>query len=99
MVNALRENVTEQLNVYIYGASPAAFQEHVQRLRTVFDQPQFVVDKSMVNPNLTTTTWRWYCYSSDYSLSTQREFLHANMGVMNVQLLRRPERPEDVTTV
>ena len=86
IVNALRENVTEQLNVYVYGSSPSDFQSKLQVLKDAFDLNEFVVTRTLGD-----SVHTWNCYSSDYSLTTQREFMHAKMGLLSVQLLRRPQ--------
>lgn len=85
VVNALRDNVTETLKVYVYGSTHAEFAAAMAELKEAFDQARFAVVKT-VEGQVTT----WSCYSSDYQMSTQREFVHSRMGLLSVSLLRHP---------
>lgn len=89
LVNALRENVTTQVSVWVTGATR---DELVPALRTLCDafgqvrfNAQLVVDgHSQI----------WSCYASDYVVSTQREFMHASRAKIDVNLIRDPHEQE-----
>lgn len=85
-VNAVRGNVTESLKVYVYGATHAEFHARIAALKEVFDQARFTVTKTIEGSAVV-----WSCYSSDYQMTTQREYVHARMGLLSVNLLRHPQ--------
>lgn len=84
-VNALRENVTETLKVYVYGTTHAEFAAAMNALKAAFDQARFTVTKTVEGSAVV-----WSCFSSDYRMSTPREFVHSKMGTLEVSLVRHP---------
>lgn len=84
-VNSLRENLSVPISVYIRGDTAAEFQSGVKRLCDAFDQSTFEVRREIEGVVET-----WQCFSSDYTVNLQREFLHARMGRLDAQLVVHP---------
>lgn len=85
VVSSLRENVTEQLNVYVMGASSYATRSALTTLQTALEQPIFTLVRTVNN-------WQtvWTCYSSDYSMFSSKPLMMANMVRVDIQLQRSP---------
>lgn len=85
VVTALRDNVTEQVNVYVVGATQHAARSALLALQQALEQPTFKVV-------LTVDNWRttWNCYASDYTVQASRPLLYAKRIQMMIQLLRDP---------
>jgi len=85
IVTALRNNVTDALNIYVSGTTQY---EHAQRLATLkalFGQHQFQVERVVDDARTL-----WNCYASDYGSSASRPLLHARKSLLKVQLLHDP---------
>jgi hypothetical protein len=92
LVNALRDNVTETLAVYAYGATSAAVKSAVDAVTNAVSQVNF-----MVRVTLDNSQKLWECFSSDYTINVSKEFLVNKQALITVQLHRLPS--ETVTTV
>jgi len=84
-VNSLRENSQIPLSVYVRGATYAEFQAAYATLIEAFDQSTFEVRRVIEGVEV-----EWQCFSSDYSVTLQREFLHARMAKVDIQLNVHP---------
>lgn len=86
VVNALRENVTEAISVYVRGETHGDMREALEVLKSAFDQVSF--DMVIAQGGATQT---WHCYASDYEVNTRREFLYATMAQVSISVVRAPE--------
>jgi hypothetical protein len=91
VVSSLRDNVTEQLNVYVMGASTYATRSALATLQSALEQPIFTLVRVVNN-------WQtvWTCYSSDYSMYSSKPLMMANMVRMDIQLQRSPSETNSV---
>lgn len=87
-VNALRENVTTPVSIWVRASTPGGLGTALEALTSAFDQSMFIVDTRVVD-----WTMRWQCFASDYSIGLQREFLHATVALVDVQLVHHPGAP------
>ena len=85
VVSSLRQNVTEQLSVYVSGVSQYATQTAVVALQNGLEQTQFTVVKRLNNMQTT-----WSCYASDYTMQSNRALTNANLIQVQIQLIRDP---------
>jgi hypothetical protein len=92
LVNALRDNVTETLAIYAYGATSAAVKSAVDTVTDAISQVNFMVRITLDNSQKI-----WECFSSDYTINMPKEFLVNKQALITVQLQRLPS--ETVTTV
>ncbi len=88
VVNSLRENITTPISVWVRGATHTEMAARLETLIAAFDQ-------SMFTARVTVDGWvqTWQCFSSDYSVGLQREYMHAVMALVDVQLNRHPGAP------
>lgn len=85
VVSSLRNNVTEQLNVYVNGATQYASRLSLKSLQAALEQPSFTVVRTVDNWKTT-----WSCYASDYTMQASKPLIHAKMVLVQIQLLRDP---------
>lgn len=85
-LNAVPDNVTETLSWWVRGTDHHDMQVKVRRLTEALTQPDFYVDWTVEEHNEI-----WRCQTSDYSIETKREFLHAKVAKINAQVPRYPE--------
>jgi hypothetical protein len=83
---AVRGNVTENVVVWVYGASPSDFRNNLENLVAYVDTPNWAL--RWVYPDGMQELWD--CTFSDYSVETQREFQYANQGICRINVQRRP---------
>lgn len=92
--DSVRDNTVEALVVWVDGNSPDAepshflFRTRLNALMACFDQLSYKVLRTIGDAVET-----WDCEVSDYTVETQQEFLTATVGVLRVQLSRRPAAP------
>lgn len=84
-INALRENVTETLIVYVYGDTAAGLREAVTNLTDAFSQIRYRVEVDVNNSRRS-----WWCYAADYNIKTSIEFMHSNMAQVTIKIPRDP---------
>jgi hypothetical protein len=85
VVSSLRGNVTEQFGVYVSGATQYDARVAVKALQDALEQPTFKVVRTIDNAQST-----WSCYSSDYTMQSNRPLLVAKLVLVQVSLLRDP---------
>jgi hypothetical protein len=85
VVSSLRGNVTEQMNVQVFGANQYATRSALQTLQTALEQTTFQVVRTIDNWKTT-----WTCYASDYTMQSSRPLMNAKMVIVQIQLLRDP---------
>lgn len=87
VVNTVRENVGTTLAVYVYTDPPNRNEllRAVDALRSAFDQAYFTVTVTIEGG-----TQLWNCVTSDYTVESQREFVHASRAKVVASLNRMP---------
>lgn len=84
-VNSLRENIIVPVGVYVRGSLSTDMQRDKAVLTAVFDQSTFEVRRVIEGHEEF-----WQCFASDYTVTMQRELLHATMAKVDVQLMTHP---------
>jgi hypothetical protein len=92
LVNALRDNVTEALEIYAYGATTPALKTAIDTVTALVSQIVF-----RVRVTLDGSQRLWECFASDYTVNVTNEFFHNRQALIKIQLQRLPT--ETVTTV
>jgi hypothetical protein len=87
-VNALRENMMTPVSLWVRGATQTEMQLALDTAKAAFDQSMFTM-------RITVDGWtqQWQCFASDYTIGLQREYLHAVMALLDVQVDRHPGAP------
>ncbi len=85
VVSSVRENVAEQVSVYVKAADDSATYNAVKRLTDALDQIVFTM--TFAHGGMTET---WTCFSADYTIGTQHEFQHAGLAVVRATVPRLP---------
>ncbi len=84
-INALRENVTEEVVVYVYGNNSMSTAEAVRNLTDAVSQIRYRMEITVDDSRRS-----WWCYASDYTVTTTIEFMHARMAEVKIQVIRDP---------
>ena len=82
---SVKENTTEKVSVYVYGATPFALAEKVKRVTDAFDQLSFGMVVRFADCQET-----WYCHTAEYTISTKQEMRFATMALINATVPRLP---------
>jgi hypothetical protein len=85
LVNALRENVTRPLNVWVTGDTHYDLEVALEKLKDLVGQRAFQVVRTVEN-----VSTLWDCQASDYVTESDRPLLHARMAQLKVQLVCHP---------
>lgn len=87
-VNALRENISTPVAFWVRGVDHFAMSESLKHACAAFDQSQFTVTVTIEN-------WVqiWQCFASDYTVTMQREFLHATIAMVEATVIHHPGIP------
>jgi len=85
VVNALRENVTESLSVWVEDRESLLLADAVESLGAALSQVTFTMQVQ-----LRSDVYTWNAYASDYTVSSKREFLHARIAQVNAEIPRDP---------
>lgn len=84
-VTAVRGNTTELVAVWVYGNTQNDFWQRVYALADAIASAAYTITWTI--DGMTET---WDCTFSDYTVETQREFQYADIGVMRMNIQRRP---------
>lgn len=84
-VSSVRDNAVEALVVWVNGDTMLQYRQRMITLMAAMDQVSFTVIKTIGN-----SSEQWDCEVSDYGEESQQEFIHRTLGVLRVQLSRRP---------
>jgi hypothetical protein len=84
-VQAVRDNVTENVWVWVFGSSVSDFRKRYHWLVDQVDTPTWSL--VWLQAGMTET---WDCTFSDHTIETQREFQYANIGLVKINVMRRP---------
>lgn len=90
VVNSVPEMVTETVGVWVRGSSHAEMYFRLAALQDAFTQPTFFMSWQVEDHQET-----WVCNLSDYSINTQREFLHSRTARFVAQVPRYPYAPQE----
>lgn len=90
-VNALRENVTETLSVWVKDSSLRTTLLAAEVLRDAFRQRNYTLEATFNDLRCTYT-----CYVADSSVNVQREFRHAGMALVTFTIPRHPVFTQEV---
>jgi hypothetical protein len=82
---AVKENVTEALAVYVYGPTPYDLYTRIKVLTDAFSQIRYQI--TMRTGNLLET---WDCSAADYTIQTPQEMINATIAVVRATVPRRP---------
>jgi hypothetical protein len=84
-IHSVRGNVTEQVPVWVYGATHAVVAANFAQLVTLFSQTTYQIRIRLNNSRET-----WTCFSADYSLGRGQAFSHNGRALFNAQVPRLP---------
>jgi hypothetical protein len=85
-VGAVRENVTETVAVWVRGETHYVWRCNMAALEEAFTQVNYMLMKRIED-----LVEYWTCPSpADFTIETQREFVHARIGVFRAQVIRLP---------
>lgn len=85
LTNAVRENVVESLGFYVRGSTSAIMKT---RLNTAIQALSDLYYTIVITLDGVTDVWE--CQASDYSITTQHEFLHSKMARVKAKIPRKP---------
>jgi hypothetical protein len=94
IVNAVRENVTETLNVWVRGETHYELAMARERLEDALCQLTY-----RISFRTSDVTRYWECSVADYTVATQREFQHACIALVRATVPRHPEEQLVMTSV
>jgi hypothetical protein len=83
--DAVRENVTETVAIYVYGTTPYQLQTRVKALTDAFSQIRYAM--RFRSGDLLET---WDCGVADYVVQTPQEMINATRAVVKASVPRRP---------
>jgi hypothetical protein len=85
VVNAVSDNIDEQVAVWVFGDSHYTMLQKVQALETAFTQLSYAIEWVIEDH-----AEIWDCQLADYTVNTQREFLHAKQALFTATVPRQP---------
>lgn len=81
----VRENVVEQVSVYVQGATPYQLQTRLKALTDALEQLTFQMVVRFGDSQQT-----WTCEMADYTVVTQQEYRFATMALVQANVPRLP---------
>jgi hypothetical protein len=87
LVNALQENSTVTVGVYVRGDSHSDLDANLDRLVEAFSQFSYRMYWAIGDWDYFEV---WTCMPADYTVQTTREYRHARMAVMRAEVPRMP---------
>lgn len=85
VINALRENVTETLDVIVEDRARLPLVDAVRALGTALCQVRYTVQVQIRRDIFT-----WQAYAADHTVQTKREFVHARLAQVRAEIPRDP---------
>jgi hypothetical protein len=82
---AVKENITEPLEVYVAGSTTYEFQTRMSVLLDAFGQLAYTITRRIGDAQEV-----WNCTVADYSVETSQEFLVARIGKVTANVPRLP---------
>jgi hypothetical protein len=92
-INAVRENVAEQLVVWVKGSTHYEYVQYRNKLTAALTQLSYQL---MLRIEDLATYWQ--CWAADYTLQEQREFRHARIGIVRATVPRLPATDDLLAT-
>lgn len=85
VINALRENVTESLDVIVEERPNLGTADAVRALGAALSQVRYAVQVQIRRD-----IWTWQAYAADHTVQTKREFVHARLAQVQAEIPRDP---------
>jgi hypothetical protein len=85
IINALRENVTETLDVIVEDREGLRLADAVAALTSALCQVRYTMQVQVRRD-----VWTWNAYAADHSVQTKREFVHARLAQVRAEIPRDP---------
>lgn len=85
VINALRENVTETLDVIVEDREGLRLADAVSALTSALCQVRYTMQVQVRRD-----VWTWSAYAADHSVQTKREFVHARLAQVKAEVPRDP---------
>lgn len=85
VINALRENVTESLDVIVEERPNLGTADAVRALGSALSQVRY-----SVQVQIRRDVWTWQAYAADHTVQTKREFVHARLAQVQAEIPRDP---------
>jgi len=92
LVNAVRDNATTQIVIWVRGTSSAEVVAAVQALKDTFSQINYGVEFTVNGAKQF-----FQCYAADYSVQTSREFRASRMAKFTAEITYHPVVEADVS--
>lgn len=89
--HSVRSNVTEAVNVWVYGANQAAVSTNLVALENLFSQNTY-----QLRFTLDTSRETWDCFVADYSFTRNQVFSHNGRALFSAQVPRLPAATYEV---
>lgn len=86
IVAAVKENVVENVSIYVYATSQAALRSRIAAITDCLDQIRYTIVYGVDGSNET-----WTCFAADYSIQSQQEFQHAYLALIKANVPRLPK--------
>ena len=93
VTNAVRENVVEALSVWVRADTYYELEKARERLEDALCQLTF-----RIAFRTTDATRYWDCTVADYTVATQREFMHSRLCLVKAQVPRHPTEQLVITS-
>lgn len=87
LVHAVKDEVMDNLTVYVYGGTHTELNQNLQALVDLFSQFSFQIRFTYNGGGRET----WDCHVADHSISRNQVYTHANMAVFSASVPRMPE--------
>jgi hypothetical protein len=94
VINALRENVTETLDVIVEDREGLRLADAVSALTSALCQVRYTMQVQVRRD-----VWTWNAYAADHSVQTKREFVHARLAQVRAEIPRDPNVTYEYTSV
>lgn len=85
-IAAVKENVVENVSIYVYATNQADLKTRVAALMDCLDQIKYTIVYGVDGNNET-----WTCFSADYAVQSQQEYQHAYLALVKANVPRLPK--------
>jgi len=93
VVHSTKGNVTETVEVRVYGADNIEVGDNVETLVKWFSQPSFKLRRTLGADQVT-----WDCYAAEYAIDRSHIYLHNRMALVRFSIPRLPFETRTVLT-
>ena len=91
LLHAVKNNVTENIVVYLRGETQNDVTENIMLLEELFSQFSYRVRIQMGDHRET-----WYCQTADYTVERSHVLMHNHMAKLSFQVPRLPETTKEI---